>query len=326
MKTLAGIRGQDAAVRQLRAALQSGQPHHAYLFTGPDGVGKRTAALAFAAAWNCTAGKGDLCGSCISCRKAAGGTHPDIHVVEPTGTSLKIAQVRELQKVIHLTPVEGRYQVAILLRAEDLTAEAANSLLKVLEEPPERTVFILVTTNEQALLPTIISRCQRVGFRPLDQEALTELLAARMPPEQAKKAALLAGGSMAGAEQLLSPGTGKNRDRANRIKERLMARNIADLYQLINEKDFSQKDIEEVLQFLLDDWQVLFRQAVDGTSPSLTDPGWGPELTELDLDRKVQVLEQILETQQLVQQNINAYLALAVLLINIREIIIGGRA
>ena len=177
LSTVNGFRdliGQSRAVRLLQRGLTTGRIAHAYLFTGPEGIGKRTAALALAQALNCQRGDGldDGCGACQSCRKIARGLHPDVQVIEPAGATLKIEQVRALEADAALGPYEAKRKVFILDSAEKMTEQAANALLKTLEEPPGRTVFVLLTTTPSALPSTIVSRCQTVIFSAIPQETL----------------------------------------------------------------------------------------------------------------------------------------------------------
>ncbi|MDY7080682.1 MAG: DNA polymerase III subunit delta' [Chloroflexota bacterium] len=204
------IVGHDWAVKFLRRAVASGSISHAYLFTGPSGVGKTALAQALASALLCQ-GEGDEveppCGACRNCRLIASGNHPDIHIVESkqVGASLKIEQVRDLQRQLALTPVETRWRVAILRRFEESTAAAANALLKTLEEPPPYAVLVVLASDADRLLPTIVSRCQQVPLRPLPvtlvQQALVELWNAE--PERADLLAHLSGGRLGWAVRTL---------------------------------------------------------------------------------------------------------------------------
>ncbi|MBI2370564.1 MAG: DNA polymerase III subunit delta' [Deltaproteobacteria bacterium] len=209
------IRGQDPAIRVLQAVLRHQRVGHAYLFTGPEGVGKRRAALAFAQALNCSGGERP-CGACRSCLKVARGVHPDVRVLEPEGTGIRIEQVRELQRELHFKAFEGRWKTAILDEAERLRGPAANALLKTLEEPPEQSVLILVTASLDALPPTIISRCQRVRFRPLPLEVGVALLQEQggYEADEARLLIQLTGGSVGRALRL---GQALGRDRRARL-------------------------------------------------------------------------------------------------------------
>ena len=142
------LQGNEAAAGALRHMAESGRMPHALLFAGPRGVGKFLAARIFAAALLC-GGQARPCGVCPSCRAAAAGAHPDWSVVQPDGQAIKIEQVRALQGVLATAPVLAKRRVALFDDAEKLTLEAANSLLKLLEEPVGETVFLLVSGSRQ---------------------------------------------------------------------------------------------------------------------------------------------------------------------------------
>ena len=148
----------------LSRAVESGRVAHAYAFIGPSGVGRKLTALAFARALLCPA-RG--CGHCRSCAQIGGGIHPDCHLILPDGQNIKIEQVRELERVAALTPHAGTHKLFILDDAERLTLQAAHALLKTLEEPPARTVLVLILSQVRTLPATILSRCQPVRFSPL---------------------------------------------------------------------------------------------------------------------------------------------------------------
>ncbi len=167
--------GNRKVIERLRAKLQQDRFPHGLIFSGPEGVGKHTCALMIAKALNCTrAAAGSFCGECSSCRKIDSGTHPDVMTlsVEEEASQKKIAQVRQLLGMLDLQPFEGRNKVFIIDPADLLNAEAANALLKGLEEPPESSFFILVTVNVHELLLTVRSRCQVYNFTPLTLEEI----------------------------------------------------------------------------------------------------------------------------------------------------------
>jgi DNA polymerase-3 subunit delta' len=173
------IYGRQELVQTLQGALEARQIAHAYLFYGPDGIGKKTIARVWATALNCTGAGQKGCGVCAACRKALQGTHPDLHWLQPEGKSLKIDQMRQLKKLAYLKPREGKYQVFILEQADALTAEAANSLLKVLEEPPPGSLFILLAQHPALLPATVVSRCQVFAVPRLDPPNMARLLQQR---------------------------------------------------------------------------------------------------------------------------------------------------
>jgi len=189
------IPGQDRVKSQLQTALRSGTLSHAYVFEGPRGTGRRAVAHALAQALHCVEGGDDACGRCAECRKIDNGNHPDVLRIDPDGATVKIDQVRELQKQFAYKTSGAKPRVYMIEAADRLTPQAANALLKFLEEPSSATVAILLTENGQALLPTIRSRTQRLTFLPLSPEIMeAELLREGLPPALVKPAVRLAPG------------------------------------------------------------------------------------------------------------------------------------
>lgn len=148
----------------LRRAVGEGRAVHAYLLAGPDAVASRDLALFLAQSLVCESRPNGPCGHCLACRKAGEGNHPDVYWVRPDGASLKLQQMHHLQGQAWLRPTEAPGKVFVLEQAEALTVEAANSLLRILEEPPGGATFILLTGQPQQMLPTILSRCQRLDL------------------------------------------------------------------------------------------------------------------------------------------------------------------
>jgi len=203
----AGIIGQDKAKNLLRRAVEQERLSHAFLFKGPMGVGKKTLARTFAAALNCHKQEGhEPCGQCPSCLKFLAGSHPDFLVIEPEGAAIKINQVRGLKKILAFPPFEAKIRVALLCEIHTMRREAANSLLKTLEEPPAQTMLILTADEAGLILPTILSRCQTVPFFPLPQGEVAKILTqeAGIEPESAATLAAMAEGSLGRARLLLA--------------------------------------------------------------------------------------------------------------------------
>ena len=174
---LADLIGQDEATTLLEAALRTQHLSHAYLFVGPAGLGKLDAARGLAAGLLCERGG---CGICSICQRIARGAYPDFQVLEPDGaTGYLIDQIRELTHDATRAPHEGAHKFYVLLGADQLGAAAANALLKTLEEPPEAVTFILIAHSLTSLLPTVLSRCQVLRFKPLPVEKMIEIICTR---------------------------------------------------------------------------------------------------------------------------------------------------
>jgi DNA polymerase III subunit delta' len=172
------ILGNQRVKNILSKALGRGRVPGSLMFAGPEGVGKRAVAMTVAKALNCLSLQDDACENCASCRAINKGIFPDVLEIKPEKTIIKIDQIRELKQVIYLKPMSGRKKIFIINPIDRLTPEAAHSLLKVLEEPPEFSHIILLTENPYQVLPTIKSRCQRLVFTPISlsdiQKALSE--------------------------------------------------------------------------------------------------------------------------------------------------------
>lgn len=215
---IADVVGNEMAKEILLRAYERGKLSHAYLFTGPEGVGKFLLAKEFAKLLACESpireGRIDSCGVCRSCRMVEARTHPDVRFIEPRrataafgaesvgeeigeGATISIGQVRELRGDAGLRPYMAKWKVYIIRDADRMTPEAGNSLLKTLEEPNPGVVIILTTANPSGLLPTIVSRCQEVLFRSVPVGEVESLLMERHPslrPSQVALVALLSGG------------------------------------------------------------------------------------------------------------------------------------
>ena len=202
------------------------------LFCGIDTAGKRTAAVTFAMSCNCLSRPAqelppgtplsiaddmsfqdvNPCGKCTACRKVQSGNHPDIISVSPTGPIIRIAQIRALSETLCMKPYEARRRFVIISDAQTMNPEAGNAILKLLEEPPDRTIFILLAAQASDLLPTIASRCQHIHFYPLPRKDLQALLMEKdhLPPDDAAVIADLADGDYTRALLLSRPFKGSD--------------------------------------------------------------------------------------------------------------------
>jgi len=149
---------------------------HALLFIGPEGIGKRLTAFCLAKALLCEKSKDDFCDSCASCHRIDQGNHPDVSIIRPEGSSIKIDQLREWQNTIEARSYFGSWKITIIDQADKMSHSAANSILKILEEPSEDTLICLIALEVRNILPTIVSRCQIVRFAPLTRSDFMQVL------------------------------------------------------------------------------------------------------------------------------------------------------
>ncbi len=267
--TLASVIGQPRAIDALQAALRGGVVHHAYLFAGPEGVGKELAAVGLAQALTCPEQPDVGCGSCASCTRVARGLHPDVTWLMPdeervtrklagrsdfTGTpsrDLRVEQVRGLQERLALRGLESRRKVALILSAHRMNDQAQNAFLKTLEEPPADTTIILIASAMDRLLPTIRSRCGKVLFGPLPVDLVAQRVQQerKLDPQTAALAAVMAGGSLGRALRLDMEGLARRKELLTRF-EALRPDDALPVLRFAEELSGSREGAEQALALL----------------------------------------------------------------------------
>jgi DNA polymerase-3 subunit delta' len=322
--------GHEWAVDLLADHVAYGRERHAYLLTGPRGVGKRTLALRFAQCLNCPNPKepGEPCRVCSSCTRFESMKHPDLTVVEAEqeGGVLRIDQVREMLHSLSLAPYEAKYRVALILRFEEANSNAANAILKTLEEPPPQVVVLLTANSAENLLPTVVSRCEvlRLRLLPVDETSKGLQIIKGIPAETADKLAHISGGRPGYAIRLY--------EHPELLEQRRSW--LEELFQILGgsrRERFAlaiemSKDTEE-LRSKLQVWLTLWRDVL------LSSTGIADSITNLDQSVQIKYLAeriQMGETRNYIRSidntldqmdhNVNTRLALEVLLMDFPRI------
>jgi len=337
-----GIVGHTWAVRALAHSLATEHIAHAYLFTGAHGIGKTTLARKLAQALEC-AGAHRPCGVCPACIKISRDRHPDVQIIEgvPVGwkfdekappppprandierRTLKIDQIRVLQHQISRAPFEGRWRVIIVRRFEEANDEAANAFLKTLEEPPRHTHIILTARDPNTLLPTIVSRCQMLALRPLARDQVTDALVTRwnVARDQAQLLARLSGGRMGWAVRASADGKLLEARRLHlEALDAILHEGRAE--RLTRAEKLAKSD--DLLQ-MLDAWLGWWRDVLliqTGDDMRVTNIDHATPLREsaqrLDDTQVHRAIQAIRAATRHIHQNVNARLALEVLMLKL---------
>ena len=343
------ILGQERAKKILINSLIKGNISHAYIFAGPEEVGKKLTALTFAKALNCINGKEDCCEECLSCKKINSLNYPDLIIIrkgdENTKTntisdikrnfgdenedkdkeskSIKIGAIRELQRRLSLKPYEGKRKVAIIDNAEDMIAASSNAFLKTLEEPPGETVIILITSNTHSLLPTVVSRCQVIKFNPLSDEHIKEILIKnyKFSENDASTLSSLSKGRLGSALSMDYESFCKFREDALKL---LGSSIKGDLKYVFTESKKLSSDKDKLPQFL-DLVADLLRDAVAikgiGTDENVINKDVSDKIRGfsdgLHIHNILNMVDSVQQTKSLLDRNANHQLAIEVMMLNI---------
>jgi DNA polymerase-3 subunit delta' len=332
------LTGHNWAVDMLRKHIVRGTTRHAYLFAGPPGLGRRTLALRFAQALNCPTPPeaGIPCGVCRDCKQIEAMQHADLSVVEPTikdpnnpkelipsqNGEIRIDQIRNLHKTINLKPYQSKYRVALFLRFHDANDNAANALLKTLEEAPSYAVLILTADNPEQLLPTIVSRCEVLRLRPLPvDEVQKELVTRGLETGRARLIAHISGGRMGYAVRLI-----ENDSLLDRREERLndlltlVSASRVEKFKYADQLSKDKDAMRQTITFWLSYWRDVLLRAAQAHTP-LVNVDRNVEIEDLagrmdvsSASRAVRRLESSLEQMD---RNVNPRLLAEVLLMDL---------
>lgn len=311
---LGSIIGQDNAVTILKNVINQGQASGAYLFLGPDGVGKLTTALEFSKALNCKDNGLDACGECVSCKKIKEFNHPDIFVIqrEEGANFIKINDIRRIIYQTSLKPYEGRVKVFIVINAEDMNEDAQNAFLKILEEPPQNQIFILISSYISGLLTTVLSRCKIINFNLLTQGQIENYLIEqrKFNANDAGLFSHMAMGSMGSAVAFKEKEVIAQRDAM--LNNFFLQRGALMKEELLAEKNY--KDIEYSLGLLLSWYRdILIAKWTDNKDIILNVDRhadivmYRDKFSSAELERKINV---IIRTLGYFRSNVNSKMAL----------------
>jgi DNA polymerase-3 subunit delta' len=319
--------GHEWAVGLLREQVSRQSLRHAYLFVGPQGIGRRTLALRFAQALNCLTppALGDFCGNCRPCLQIARMQYADLEVVEAEqkGGALRVEQIRNLQRSLSLSAYEANYRVAILLRFEDATISAMNALLKTLEEPAPQVVLILTAESAESLLPTIVSRCEVLRMRPLPVDVVSQGLATHwgVSEEQAQLLAHISAGRPGYALRLYEePELQEQRVTWLDDHWRLLSSSRVERFRyaetLAKEKDV----IPQILAVWLSFWRDVLLRGL-GTAASLVNLDRQGEIDDLSanvgVEQAFKVVSTLEHTLDSLGRNVNLRLAVEVVMLDL---------
>lgn len=331
MKENWGLIGNERAIRVLQAGLATGAANHAYIFAGPEGTGRATAARRLAQALNCIGGELP-CGECAPCRRIGSGIHADVQTVtldaEAEGAARKaisVEQMREVETAVSLAPYEGRTRVVIIDPADILSVGAQNAFLKTLEEPPPHAVFVLIAGNDERLLETIRSRCTRVEFRLVPAANIEAALVARgVEADRAKLLARLSGGRPGWAiEAAADPKLLEHRAEALATARSLARMSLADRIDLAEKLSDSFKREREPVFRQLDQWagwwrDVLLAQSGAGESIANLDEAVSIEADAGEYSRGdvARFVQAIIGTRGTLSENVQSRIALDALMLH----------
>lgn len=321
------IIGHKGPIGLLKSDIERGRVPNAYLFSGEEAIGKRLVATTFAKALNCLEGGADSYKGCPSCRMIDGGTHPDVGIIVPDGTQIKIAQIRAIQEKLVYTPYKGRRRVYIIDNAEKMTLEASNSFLKTLEEPLGDTTIILIASRPNSLPATLLSRCEMIRFVAPSSDLIADLIVKKrgLGYDEARILSLISMGKVGVALNSEKGDLIGERDKIMDLIPQIMKEGISRIFETSSDLSGSPDEMEKAifwLMIILRDL-LIFKESYDPSMVINHDrigeiESMAKEISSYNI---IRFIYRIWEAEKLVIRNINKQLTLDLLLISIRDLL-----
>ena len=318
--------GHEWAVDMLKKHVVNGTTRHAYLFAGAPGLGRRSLALRFAQALNCQTlvDKGIPCGTCRDCKQIEAMQHPDLNVVQADseGGTLKVDQIRETRRTLTFKPYQSKYRVAIFLRFQEANDNAANALLKTLEEAPSYAVLILTADNPEQLLPTIVSRCEVLRLRPLKIEEVKQDLEKKgIERDRANLIAHISGGRPGYAHQLIeSESLLEEREERLNDMQSLIAASRVEKFAYANKLARDKESMRQAILIWLSYWRDVMLRTAQARTP-LVNVDRNVEIEDLagrlDLSAARGVVSGLEDALEKMERNVNSRLLAEVMLLDL---------
>ncbi|NLW23473.1 MAG: DNA polymerase III subunit delta' [Tissierellia bacterium] len=320
------IIGHQRVIDNLKKAIEQDQISHSYLFEGEESIGKKLVALAFSKTLLCKEEGGDPCNKCTSCLKFDTFSHPDFLMIEPEKGLIKVEKIYDLIKDLNIAPLESKRKVIIIDDSHRMRMESQNALLKTLEEPPSYINIILISSQANSLIPTILSRCQLVKFYPVVREDIEELLMTRYDKslEEARFISHFTKGSVGRAISLSnSQEFFQKREELIGIIDSIIKGNS---HRIFSSMDFfldNKDNYEDILDIILYWFRDLIIYKELGESRLIVNMDKIPLLSShsfLSLSHINDIIESIVGTKENIERNVNYQLAMETMLLSIQEV------
>lgn len=325
-----GIIGQREIVESLKSLLRNNKIGHAYIFSGPKGIGKETMARVFASVLLCSSDAvgalDESCAKCQSCRLFYNSSNPDFNVVEAGGSSISVEDIRNMQHDISIRPLYSQRKVYLILEAEKMTVQAQNCLLKTLEEPPKYAVIILTTSNYDSLLETIRSRSMRYDFKKNSFDEVVEFLKERTGKDSGEIGfiASYADGVIGSALELMESEDFKEiREKAVELVLRLNGAKLVDIFEIYDFFEENRDRIDQILDIMLVFYRDLLVAGKSGNENILINSDKKDiilrNVDKFSMEKLLKNIETIEAVRKNIKQNANYQLAIEVMLMKLQE-------